>query len=234
MDQTNLIALILAILVGGIHYLGENIKIPSGSRHYRLISFAAGVSIGYLFLDLLPHTYTAAEVLKDSVFLFLLLGFALVHVVEKYFYRHWESRALEERLKSFHTLTFFLYYFLIGSVLLELVQRELYEGFLFVIPIGLHAGLIGASLSEVHGQFSPGLTEKLALSLAAPLGVGLATFFTIGPVMHNIVISGLSGILLYVFVREFLPERERGEPLFFILGLLLFFTLLRLAHWIIH
>ncbi|MGB2908246.1 MAG: hypothetical protein WBB73_14180, partial [Candidatus Aminicenantaceae bacterium] len=72
MEQLNLIALGLVLAVAVIHLLGENIKIPPGFRHFRLISFAAGVSIGYLFLDLLPQTYYAAEHLKESVFLFLL------------------------------------------------------------------------------------------------------------------------------------------------------------------
>ncbi|MBW2286149.1 MAG: hypothetical protein JRF65_16320, partial [Deltaproteobacteria bacterium] len=88
MDQSNLIALGLGLTVAVIHLLGENIKIPTGSRHFRLISFAAGVSIGDLFLDLLPQTYYAAEQLKVFVFLFLLLGFSIVHLVEKYFYQH--------------------------------------------------------------------------------------------------------------------------------------------------
>lgn len=230
MDQSNLIALGLGLAIAFIHFLGENIKIPSGSRHFRLISFAAGVSIGYLFLDLLPQTYHAAERLQESVFLVLLLSFSIVHLVEKYFYQHAKNEALQKRLKSLHTATFFLYYFLIGSVLQSLVQGEIFQGILFVIPVALHAGLIGASLAEVHGQFSPHLLEKAAISIATPLGVLLAMLIPFTPQVHNIMISGIAGIMLYVFVREFLPEREQGQPLFFVLGLVSFFALMQLIH----
>ena len=32
----------------------------------------------------------------------------------------------------------------------------------------------------------------------------------------------IAGILLYIIVKEFLPEKEKGQPIFFILGVLLF------------
>jgi zinc transporter ZupT len=98
----------------------------------------------------------------------------------------------------------------------------------------LHAGLIGASLAEVHGQFSPHLFEKISISLATPLGVLFATLIPFSPIMHNAVISGIAGIMLYVFVREFLPEREDGQPLFLILGLVVFYTLMQLAQGVFH
>jgi zinc transporter ZupT len=233
MDQSNLIALGLGLAVAVIHFLGENIKIPSGSRHFRLVSFAAGVSIGYLFLDLLPQTYDAAEQLKESVFLFLLLGFSIVYLVEKYFYQHAGNEAVQLKLKTFHTITFFLYYFLIGSVLLDLVQGEIYQGILFIIPVALHAGLIGASLAEIHGQFSPSFYEKIGISLGVPLGVMFASLISFSPIAHNAVISGIAGVMLYVFVREFLPEREHGQPLFFVLGLIFFYALMQLIRQII-
>ncbi len=32
----------------------------------------------------------------------------------------------------------------------------------------------------------------------------------------------IAGILLYILVKEFLPEKKKGQPLFFVLGLALF------------
>ena len=231
MEQANLIALGLSLVVAVIHFLGESIKLPAeGPRHFRLISFAAGISIGYLFLDLLPQTYYAAEQLRESVFLFLLLAFSIVHLVEKYFYQHAGKTSVQQKLKAFHTATFFLYYLLIGVVLPDLIRGEFYEGILFIIPVALHAGLIGASLAEVHGQFSPNLYEKVAISLGAPLGVLFASLMPLSPIVYHVVISGIAGIMLYVFVREFLPEKEYGQPLFFVLGLISFYALIQLIH----
>jgi len=41
--------------------------------------------------------------------------------------------------------------------------------------------------------------------------------------MDNILISMIAGVLLYIIVKEFLPEKEKGQPLFFIFGIALFF-----------
>jgi len=233
MSQPEMAALGLALALGIIHFLGEGLKIPEGPERYRIISFAAGLSIGYLFLDLLPHTYEAATHLKNSVFLFLLLGFSTVHLVEKYFYQHRKEAELYHNFKVFHSVTFFLYYFLVGCVLVELTLDSVVEGVLFVFPVMFHAGLSSASLSEIHGHFSPNTKEKILLSLAAPAGVLLTFMVPLPLTMHNITISTISGILLYVFVKEFLPEREKGQPIFFILGLLLFYVALTVIRLLI-
>jgi hypothetical protein len=234
MHQPELLSLALGLALGVIHFLGEGFRIPEGSKHYRIISFAAGISIGYLFLDLLPHTYEAAEHLKSSVFLFLLLGFATVHLVEKYFYQHGHNTDLYHNFKRIHSITFFTYYFLVGCVLVGLIQESTLEGLLFVLPVMFHAGLSSASLSEIHGHFLPNNREKLLLSLAAPLGVMLTFIFPLPLTIQHITISTISGILLYVFVKEFLPEREKGQPLFFILGLILFYLSLILIRRLFH
>jgi hypothetical protein len=88
MNELNLLALALAFLLGFLHFFSDMIRFSEDERKYRIISFAAGISISYLFLDLLPHTYEAAIHLREWVFVFLLLGFALFHLVEKYIYQH--------------------------------------------------------------------------------------------------------------------------------------------------
>ena len=234
MNQPQMASLGLALALGIVHFLGEGLKIPEGTKHYRLISFAAGISIGYLFLDLLPHTYEAASHLKNSVFLFLLLGFATVHLVEKYFYQHGKKAELYHNFKILHSVTFFLYYFLVGCVLVELTQTSILEGVLFVFPVMFHAALSSASLSEIHGHFSPNTKERILLSLAAPAGVLLTFLVPLPLTMHNITISAIAGILLYVFVKEFLPEREQGQPIFFIFGLITFYLVLTLIRQLIN
>jgi len=42
--------------------------------------------------------------------------------------------------------------------------------------------------------------------------------------VDNILISLIAGVLLYIIVKEFLPEKKKGQPLFFIFGITLFFA----------
>jgi hypothetical protein len=234
LDYLSLIALGLSVLLGLIHYLGESLKIAKGGNQYRIISFAAGISIGYLFLDLLPLTYNAADHLKKSTFIFLLLGFIAVHLTEKYFYQHARGDRLFIQLHVIHFVTFFMYYFIVGCVLVDLIHQEMYQGILFIIPVSLHAGLSTASLSDIHSRFIAHLPEKILLAMAPILGSIMAALVKFPPVVHGIFISGISGVLLYVFVKEFLPDREKGKPLFFLVGVAVFwaimFVITRLFH----
>ena len=229
MGQLSLIALGLSLLLGVIHFLGESLEMSEGRRHYGIMSLAAGISIGYLFLDLLPLTYETAEHLKENTFIFLLLGFISVHLTEKYFYQHAKGDRLLKELHIMHFVTFFLYYFIVGCVLVELIHREVYQGILFIIPVSLHAGLSSASLSEIHGRFISRLPEKILLSAAAVIGVFFTVVVDYPSVIHSVFISGISGILLYVFVKEFLPDREKGKPWFFIAGVLGFWLVMTAA-----
>lgn len=54
------------------------------------------------------------------------------------------------------------------------------------------------------------------------VGIVLAILFTIPLVLNNILISLIAGALLYIMVKEFLPEKKEGQPLFFVLGMILF------------
>ncbi|MBA7660859.1 hypothetical protein ES703_68865 [subsurface metagenome] len=65
---------------------------------------------------------------------------------------------------------------------------------------------------------------KIALSLSTLLGVIFAILIQIPAVLNNILISFIVGIFLYIIVKEFLPEKNEGQPIFFITGLALFFV----------
>lgn len=217
-------ALLLGLFLGLIHFFSENLKPEEGLKHYRIISFAAGISIAYLFLDLLPQTYEAAVYLKQLVFVFLLLGFAIFHLAEKFAYQHSDQDKLARELKEIHSISFFGYYFLVGIVLRDKIQISILEGSLFMIPIALHAGLSTASLARIHGEIRESFSLKTTLSLSTLLGVIFAILIQVPVVLNNILISFIAGILLYIIVKEFLPEKKKGQPLFFVIGLALFFV----------
>lgn len=216
------IALAIGLILGALHYFSENLELASESRRYRIISFGAGISIAYLFLHLLPHTYEAAVHLKEAVFIFLLLGFALFHLSEKYVYQHLQEEKRARELKEIHSIAFFVYHFFVGIVVKDIFEDGILEGFLFVIPIALHTGLSTVSLSRIHGNIRENIFIKILLSLSTLLGIVFALIVPVSDIVNNILVSFITGVLLYIFVKEFLPEKEKGKPLLFILGIILF------------
>jgi zinc transporter ZupT len=222
MNEIDFFALGLGFLLGIIHYFSEKLTPPEGAHRYRVISFAAGISISYLFLNLLPHTYEAASRLKHFVFVFFLLGFVLFHLAEKVIYQHADKKKLAEELKEVHSISFFFYHFVIGIVLYDKAHESKLEGILFFIPIALHAALSTASLSQIHGKIRESFGSKLLLSLSTIAGMIFALLVPIPNILDNILVSMIAGILLYIIVKEFLPEKEKGQPMFFLFGVLLF------------
>ncbi len=222
MGTNEFIAIAIGLILGALHYFSENLELAAEPKRSRIISFGAGISIAYLFLHLLPHTYEAAIHLEEWVFLFLLLGFSLFHLSEKYIYQHIRQEKRAKELKEIHSIIFFIYHFSVGIVIADKMDISILEGSLFVIPVALHIGVSTVSLSKIHGEIRESIFIKVILSLSTLLGVVFAILMHIPDTVNNILVSFIAGVLLFIIVKEFLPEKEKGKPLFFLFGLLLF------------
>jgi zinc transporter ZupT len=222
MNEATVFAAVCGVLLTLIHLASERIEPRHGAMRWRIISFAAGISIAYLFLHLLPETYEAADHIRGWVFVFLLAGFAVFHLIEKYIYQHAERERLVEELKEIHSISFFAYHFVVGIALRGKFEDSVLEGLLFLVPVAFHAGLSTASLSGIHGDMRQRASVRVFLSLSTLLGVVFAVFIPIPPALELGLVSFVAGVLLYIIVREFLPQKEKGEPAYFVLGLLVF------------
>jgi zinc transporter ZupT len=86
----------------------------------------------------------------------------------------------------------------------------------------IHTGFSEASVARLHGHSDRKIWLRIFLSIPAILGVLLASFVEIPSYIENSLISLVVGILLFIIVRELIPEREAGEPVFFSIGLVIF------------
>jgi len=222
MDEATIFALACGVVLAVIHLASERLHPRHGRMRWRIISFAAGISIAYLFLHLLPETYEAADHIRGWVFVFLLAGFAVFHLIEKYIYQHAERERLVRDLKEIHSVSFFVYHFVVGVALAGKFEEGMLEGLLFLVPVAFHAGLSTASLSGIHGDIRERTSVRVLLSLSTLLGVVFAAFVRIPPALELSLVSFVAGVLLYIIVREFLPQKEKGEPAYFVFGLLVF------------
>ena len=84
----SLVPVAMGIILAVAHYFNEKIHLEDPQKKKRLVSFVAGVSITYIFLLLLPEIYKGINLLSEFLFLFILSGFALFHLIEKHVYQH--------------------------------------------------------------------------------------------------------------------------------------------------
>ena len=225
-------AIALGLLITLVHYYSEEIGFRS--RHIRdeLISFAAGVSLAYIFITLLPEFAIGDEILeKRLMFIFVLVGFTLLHLVEKYIYQHVKKRRqLYKDLAIEDSVVSFAYHFIVGIVLVLFTQQDLRLGILFFIPITLHTA---ASTLPVNAPKHQNMAALVASGTL--LGTIFATY-TIAYLTHVIffpMMGAMVGALLFMITRHTLPHGKRGSPVLFVVGLLFYVAVFLIAERIL-
>lgn len=140
---------------------------------------------------------------------------------------------LNKDLSEFRYFTNFAYHLLVGIILVGLLFIEFLAAFLFFIFAWFR--IIISNRSERHiiftdleiyeeSDFGINLIKKTLLGLSALTGVFIGLVFElILPVkieleLIYILFSFISGVILYTIVREVIPEKEKGNPFYFLLG----------------
>jgi len=225
-----LIEVIFGVFYIVIHYLTSVIDSFIHKHRYKLMSFAGGISIAYILLSLLPELYQGVEHLNNLLFLFILLGFTIIHLVEKYLYKHEKKKQLRKNLNEVHKISILIYQIILGTLLVGFLSKSLIDGILFFIPTGFHTLIGSTSLLELHSEINK--IERLLLYSSTLIGVLIALFFNLGIVITHILLAIISGALLYMVIRESLPRGSKGAPTYFVEGTLIY-TIVIIVTWTI-
>ncbi len=204
-----------------------------------LLGFSAGTLIGGAFLHLLPE---ALEKSTDIVmpFIYLILGFSLFFILEKYLYwRHCHKGHCE-----IHTFT---YMNLIGDGIHNFIDG-LIIGAAFFTDIGLGMVVAAAIIMHeipqelgdfgvlVYGGFSKAkaLTFNFLSAATAIFGTAIGYFFASRIDGFSLLLLPVAaGGFIYIAACDLIPEIHRqpdikkatASMMFFILGILLMFGL---------
>jgi len=216
---------ILALLLSVVDFFTEGLFSKASPNKMKFISFAAGVSISYIFLILLPDIYTGAIKINKLLFLGILFGFAIFHLIEKFIRQNFTGPELRKEHKLIHSTTSFIYFFVVGFILVKVTEINAVNGFLLFIPISLHIIIDSLPRRATKNHYLRALHASSAF-----LGAVTATFIDIGEAGKIALLGLIGGALLYTVIRESLPREMEGKPLYFITGVLLF-TVLIMVLW---
>jgi len=222
----HILALVLAGILSIADFVTEHVFSKKLRKNQKLISFSAGVAVAYIILRLFPEIASHALIEGRKIFLFVLLGFVGLNLIEQYVYKN--VRRLEKAYhKSIHITYFFVYNFIIGAILVTFVARGLTQTLLFFVPFLLY---IIAEILPQEFEFKS-MTSKILFSMApvfgAVIGIYLIDFINS---IFGVMIAFITGTLLYIVIRESLPSDEAEKPLFFIIGVL-FYTVIIFMSW---
>jgi len=222
------ITLAYGLIIGILHYLSDFISLRFIKYKEKILSFGAGISITYLFLELLPQIHEATPILRKISYISLLVGFALFHLVEKYVYQHSKREKIIEELRHIHSTGFFLYHFIIGMVLYHLMENNITQGTLFLIPIVFHSAVSSASFKEIHAELKEKWHIKALLSTSTIMGILIAIYLGVSQNVYYSMLGFVVGALLYIIIKDILPEQKEGDPKYFLAGMIIFVLLLLL------
>ena len=225
----NIVLIVLGILLFLSHYFNEKILVKLKKNSVMLTSFVAGISVSYLFLYLFPKLYEGVEYLNKTLFVYVLLGFVLLHIVEKQIRQNKSVEKLRLKLKEEHSIVFFIYYFILGSVLVELLEHSMVKGLLFFFIVFFQSTLSTTSITEIHIKMIERKVFKIVLSISTLLGIVFALFITLPISIFYILMGFVGGALFYIVIRDEIPKQKESKLIYFLFGALLYMVLIMLT-----
>ena len=220
-----MIAIIFGIIMGIVHYFSKNILNRFQKYHDELVSFSAGIALTYIFLSLLPKFSKGVSNSHNILFLSILLGFVIFHIIEKYIYQNVPRSERFKELAIEDSIISFMYHFIIGIIMVSFFNKGLIQGLLFFIPVVLYTGVDTLPVDMTKSKFI-----KFVLSFSTLLGILLATFFytEINTIVYSLLLGFIIGALSFTVTRHSIPQGKKGKPLFFIVGVIVYSALILL------
>ncbi|MCA9390368.1 hypothetical protein KC571_03085 [candidate division WWE3 bacterium] len=211
------LALIPAALIFS-HLLGFLANIKDKQDIEQLRSFAAGFSVGYVFLILIPDVYSFPEIPLLPPTALTLLGFIFFHLSHKFVFQIRDVEAHKiALLDEIHLLTAGLYNFLISFTLVELMKIKPLEAFIVAVILTLHTILVDITHAETSRRI-PNYLKVAIIFMATLMGGAFAIFELLNSVTTTILFSLTAGAIIYISIREEIPNDTKGNPALFLLG----------------
>lgn len=220
-----------------IHLFANRAQILGWVWKGNFLSFAAGISFAYVFVDLLPQLEKGQSVLKRSfgdilpyldrhTYVIALLG------VLFYYGLHTQPKTNSDRNFWMSMGGYSLFNFFVGASLSDGNNPEIQPLLLFTIAMGMHYFIADHS-ANIENAALYNQKARWLLVLALFLGYIVGYMTRIPDTVVAIAVSFISGGVLLNVLRYEIPKREQVGYYFFLMGSLIF-TLIILSLGINH
>lgn len=244
--QAHLGALVVSLLLAGLHVAAPRIRRLPFVPEAVTGSFAGGLAVAYVFLHLLPELAEGNEAIGEAlsdvveptplldlgIFLVALAGFAAFYGLDRLArLRAAHSAGGQEAVGIYwlHLGAFMVYNGLITYTMALRLRTGVAFAVLFVIAMGLHFVLTDRSLEEHYPRrFAGGGRVLLGLALLAGWALN-ALFAPTSTVVVALLTALLGGSVLLNVFKEELPPTGRSSYRWFLAGLVLYAALLSLV-----
>lgn len=224
-------ALVASLLLAAVYALGGARKrLLSGFwRHRRWVSAAAGVSVAYVFVDVLPELAAQNASLNASaagsagfyaeqrIYVLALLSFVVMYGLEHLVLSQRRGRhggeggegRKADAIYWLHLAGFAAYSALIGYLLVERAERGDVALAVYVAAMGVHFIVVNHSLTEEHGDVYRRHGHWM-LAASVLLGWGLASAIELSDLAFARMFALLAGGVVITSLRAELPNDREG------------------------
>ena len=234
-SSINIVGLTLAICLGLVHIFASRTQWLAHIPRRWWISISGGVSIAYIFLDILPELGRAQEELQHSeqaivtylehhVYLLALLGLAIFYGLEKLVIR---SRTLRQKhfgedcthpgVFWIHMISFAVYNGILGYLLRESENHGLINCLLLFFALTLHFVVNDVGLREHHKQLYDSIGRWL-LAGAIVFGWALGQTLHLDEAAIAAIWAMVAGGIILNVLKEELPEEQESHFGMFVAG----------------
>ncbi len=193
----------------------------------RWVSAAAGISVAYVFVDVLPELAAQSEAvqkiadesawfIEQRVYFLALLSFVVMygieHIVLSHRHQHEGGGAPEGRdgVYWLHLAGFTAYSLLIGYLLIERAERGVLSLALYALAMAVHFVVVNHALAEQHGEVYRRHGHRV-LALAVLAGWGLGSVVEIGGIAFARLFAVLAGGVVITSLQAELPDEREGR-----------------------
>ncbi len=221
--------ILFSSVVSMIYYLSNKFKIKNKDAKLRIVSFSAGVSITYLLLEFFPRFTEGALQIHRLLFLSVLFGFTVHHIIEKEIYMHHVKHGLVKMLSLEENVFSYVYHIVVGGVFVYLTRSSIIDGFLYFVTIMSYT-FVSTLPTKPHES----KLKAIILSSSTIVGTILMTIFFdyVAEWMHLLLMGFAIGVLIFTVTRHHIPFGRDGRADYFTLGLILFAALI-MASWFV-
>lgn len=231
-----------ALGFAAIHLLVGRMRFLDRRPRAGFLSFAGGIAVTYVFLDVLPElaahqrTFAGELGLTDAaaeawVYLVALVGLVLFYGLDRAAKLsrarrrdvHGEDRVSRE-VKAAHIASFAFFNFLVGYLLLHREQPGLVSLGLYFCAIALHSATADYGLLQDHKRDYERHTRWM-LAGAVLAGWTAGVFVEVPPIVIGFLFAFLGGGVVLNVLKEELPEERRSRFLPFLGGCALYAAL---------
>jgi len=230
----HLLAFLSVLIFACIHLLAEKFKEMGWTIHGSLISIGGGISIAYVFIDLLPKLSSSNVLVSQTlsgvipyferhVYIMALCGFLLFFFVDRIEKDQNHKKAFWLSLSSSA-----LFNFLIGYAVTDQNNPEVRPLFLFTLALAMYYLANDYSLTKVHRKIYK-KQGRWILILSLFLGWLIGLWIDFPPTAVALASAFIGGGVIMNVIRHELPGDRSNSLAGFLLAAIVYMAILLLV-----